>query len=97
MKIQFDRDLQFQQDAIASIVNIFDGQEVFESTFTVHSPEYLDQQSMINDDQLGYTNHLKLSDEKLLQNVHQIQLGNALNLSDPEKIKPDHLDFSIEM
>lgn len=97
MKLQFDRDLQFQKDAIDSIVNIFDGQEIFESTFTVYSPKYLDHQSMISDDQMGYANHLKLSDEKLLQNVHQIQLANALNLSIPQEINPDNLDFSIEM
>jgi len=97
MRIQFDSDLQFQNDAIASIVNIFDGQEVFESTFTVYSPKYINHQGVINDDLMGYANHLKLSDSMILENVHQVQLNNALKLSSPKEINTSGLDFSIEM
>ena len=97
MRIQFDSDLQFQNDAIASIVNIFEGQEVFESTFTVYSPEYIDRQGIINDDAMGYANRVKLSDSKIMQNVHQIQLNKGLKLSSPDEINTKRLDFSIEM
>ncbi len=97
MRIQFDSDLQFQNDAIASIVNIFAGQEVFESTFTVYSPEYIDRQGVINDDAMGYANRLKLPDSKIIQNIHKIQLNNALKLSSPCEINSNRLDFSIEM
>jgi len=97
MRIQFDSDLAFQNDAISSIVNIFNGQEIFKPTFTVYSPEYIDQQGMINDDLMGYANHLRLDNTKILQNVHQVQLNNALRLSQPDEINLNRLDFSIEM
>jgi type III restriction enzyme len=35
MKIQFDSQLRHQSDAIDSIVNIFNGQEICQSNFTV--------------------------------------------------------------
>ena len=41
MKIQFDSSLSYQQDAIDSIVEIFKGQEMCESNFTVYSPEFI--------------------------------------------------------
>ncbi len=44
MKIQFKNDLDYQQDAISSITDIFKGQEVCESNFTVFSPEYIEKQ-----------------------------------------------------
>ncbi len=97
MRIQFDRSLQFQLDAIASIVNIFKGQEKHESIFTVYSPEYINNQAAINHDQIGYANLLKLSREKILRNVHQIQLRNAMRLSSSEEIGENSLDFTIEM
>jgi type III restriction enzyme len=44
MKIQFDSALQYQLDAIGSIVDIFQGQEKCDSNFTVYSPEFLNKQ-----------------------------------------------------
>ena len=97
MKIQFDRSLQFQLDAIASIVDVFRGQEKHEPTFTVYSPEYINNQAVINNDEIGYANELKLPREDILRNVHQIQLSNALKLSTIEEIDKKSLDFTIEM
>ena len=97
MKIQFDRSLQFQLDAIASIVDVFRGQEKHEPTFTVYSPKYINNQAVINNDELGYANELKLSKEDILSNVHQIQLGNALRLSSIGEFDKESLDFTIEM
>ena len=45
MKIKFDSTLDYQQQAIRSIVDIFQGQEVCAANFTVFSPEYIAQQS----------------------------------------------------
>ena len=97
MKIQFDRSLQFQLDAIASIVDVFRGQEKHEPTFTVYSPEYINNQVVINHDEIGYANELRLSDEDILRNVRQIQLSNALKLSSIGEIDEKSLDFTIEM
>ncbi|MDE2673978.1 MAG: DEAD/DEAH box helicase family protein, partial [Paracoccaceae bacterium] len=97
MKIQFDRSLHFQLDAIGSIVDVFRGQEKHESTFTVYSPEYINNQRVINNDEIGFANQLKLSKEEILENVHRIQLSNALGLSTTEEIDIDRLDFTVEM
>ena len=46
MKIQFDSSLNYQHEAIESIVDIFSGQEKCDSNFTVYSPEFLATQIM---------------------------------------------------
>ncbi|MCY4159438.1 MAG: DEAD/DEAH box helicase family protein [Bacteroidetes bacterium] len=97
MKIQFDRNLQFQLDAIASVVDVFYGQEKHESTFTVYSPEHINNQTAIKSNELGYANQLRLSKEEILRNVQQIQLSNALKISTPTEIDENRLDFTIEM
>ena len=48
MKIQFESQLEYQNHAINSIVNIFEGQEICQSNFTVTG---------INDNLLTYHNH----------------------------------------
>ena len=97
MKIQFDRSLQFQLNAMASIVDIFRGQEKYESTFTVHSPQHINNQEEISNDKIGYANQLRLPKEEILENVHEIQLSNALRLSPSEEIDGNCLDFTVEM
>ena len=97
MKIQFDRSLQFQLDAIASIVDVFRGQEKHKSTFTVYSPKYINNQVVISNDEIGYANQLKLSKEEILGNVYQIQLRNALRLSSSKEVDINCLDFTVEM
>lgn len=37
MKLQFDSNLDYQRDAIASIADIFEGQETCQTNFTVKS------------------------------------------------------------
>lgn len=41
MKIQFENSLTYQHDAINTIVDVFKGQEICNSNFTVYSPEFL--------------------------------------------------------
>lgn len=49
MKIQFENNLDYQNYAISSIVNIFEGQEICQSNFTVTG---------ISDNLLTYQNDL---------------------------------------
>ena len=60
------------QDAFNSIVNIFEGQEICESNFTVYSPEFLVKQHSIAFNEIGYGNRLTLGERKLLENVQNI-------------------------
>ena len=97
MKIQFDSTLQYQLDAIHSIVDIFQGQEKCDSNFTVYSPEFIQKQQNISFNEIGYGNRLTLTEGKILENVQQIQLGNGLKPSSSKEINKSHLDFTIEM
>ncbi len=67
MKIKFNPDLDYQREAIDSVVQIFAGQEYCRADFT---------------DDLVIGNHLRLSEEEVLKNVRAIQLRNGLALSD---------------
>ena len=97
MKIQFDSALQYQLDAIGSIVDIFQGQEKCDSNFTVYSPEFLNKQQNLSFNEIGYGNRLTLSEGKLIENVQQIQLGNGLKPSSLKEVDRNHLDFTVEM
>ncbi|WP_418637600.1 type III restriction-modification system endonuclease [Winogradskyella sp.] len=97
MKIQFDAALDYQQEAINAIVDIFQGQEVCEANFTVYSPEFLAKQHNMSFNEIGYGNRLTLSEGKLLENVQNIQLANGLKPSERKEVNRSHLDFTIEM
>jgi len=75
MKLKFDANQQFQKDAIDSIVDIFDGQELRHSEFTAFKHNDAMFGAM---NELGYGNKLDLTDEDLLKNVIEIQDRNKL-------------------
>ena len=97
MKIQFDSTLQYQLDAIGSIVDIFQGQEKCDSNFTVYSSDFLNKQQNLSFNEMGCGNRLIISEGKLIENVQQIQLGNGLKPSSPKEVDRNHLDFTVEM
>lgn len=99
MKIKFESELPYQHEAINAVVDIFQGQELCTSNFTVFSPEYLSKQKMLNFKQVGYANKLQLIDAytQILRNTQRIQLRNGLKPSIPNEVDIKHLDFSIEM
>lgn len=93
MKIQFESNLEYQDLAINSIVDIFEGQEVCQSNFSIVN-QYTKGQKTISDyDNLGIGNRLELLDDEILNNVQNIQLRNGL----PQSKKLGSMDFSVEM
>jgi type III restriction enzyme len=100
MKIRFNAELQYQQDASASVVDIFQGQEIGQSNFTV-SPLLFESTPLTEayeavghtQSDLGVGNRLRLLDEDVLKNVRQIQLRNGLEPSE----KLGSMDFAVEM
>ena len=97
MKIKFESGLEYQHDAINSIVDIFSGQEICNSNFTVYSPEYIAKQHSLELNQIGFANKLTLPEDKILENVQKIQLRNGLKPSIEKELDKKLLDFSIEM
>ncbi len=91
MKIKFNPDLGFQREAIDSIVDVFRGQETYQTNFTV-APLQKTSQMQLDFSELGIGNRLKLLEEDILENVCNIQLRNGLCPSD----KLNSMDFTVE-
>lgn len=88
MKIKFDEQ-QYQLDAVNSIVDIFDGQPVKVSNFSVGAGHILGQQQT----ELGIGNKLELSEQEILENIQTIQKGNHLKKSNVIQ----DWNFTVEM
>lgn len=101
MKIKFDNNLSYQQDAIEAVVDVFKGQETCHSNFTVYSPDFLANLTLFNQEDsvnaLGHANKLQLTEGQVLENIQLIQLRNGLKPSLKEEIDRNLLDLSVEM
>ncbi|MFA8439958.1 type III restriction-modification system endonuclease [Pueribacillus sp. YX66] len=76
MKFKFDEQ-QYQLDAIQAITDIFEGQTVKVSNFTVSMGNIVGQEVT----ELGIGNKLELSEAELLENVQKIQMRYHLKKS----------------
>ena len=95
MKLHFEDDLDYQRAAIESVVNLFKGQEISRSEFTVtfqadSSPNF---SLGMEESQLGIGNRLMLIDEEIAENLCKIQLTNGLRPT--ENLVSG--DFTVEM
>ena len=93
MKFQFEPDLEYQQDAIAAVCDLFRGQEVCRGEFTVvHGVDEAGLPGLVEND-LGVGNLLTLPDDAILSNLKEVQSRNGL-------LPAPHLesrDFTVEM
>ena len=102
MKLHFESDLPYQAAAIEAVCDLFRGQEVCRSVFTVTAQALTDagQQSFEGKQftaEGGIGNALQLLvDEELSENLQKVQLRNGLPPSDALKAK-QALDFTVEM
>jgi type III restriction enzyme len=103
MKLHFESDLPYQSAAINAVCDLFRGQEVCRSVFTVTAPALSDSgtQKTFEGKQFtesgGIGNALQLViDEELNDNLQNVQLRNGLPPSEPLKTK-QALDFTVEM
>ena len=71
MKLQSNPNLDLQLEAINSIVDIFEGQELCRTNFTVASLKVEKQRELpFDENDLGVGNRLRLLDEDVLKNVN---------------------------
>jgi len=94
MKLKFNSDLDYQKDAVNSILGIFEGQEVRQINFSVpaiNNDKELDLFRTQSD--LGIGNKLELLEDELLENVCKTQLKQGLKQSD----ELGSMDFTVEM
>ena len=92
MKLQFDKNLEYQQQAIASVVDLFRGQTPMQTNFTVSA---YNGQIGLFDTENGIGNRLELDEEEILKNLQEVQLRNGLPQT--KSLKTGKYDFDIDM
>lgn len=91
MKLQFDANLHYQEQAVSAVVDLFRGQTPRQSGFTITN--YSDQGTMFTDNGVG--NRLELGEDEILENLQAVQLRNGLPQT--KTLKKGAYDFDIEM
>ncbi len=91
MKLHFEPDLDFQHDAIEAVCDLFRGQEICRTEFTVTAESQLELGETQNE--LGIGNRLQLLDDEIIANLHDVQLRNGLRPSSSLASG----DFTVEM
>lgn len=89
MKIQFDSSQQYQLDATAAVVDLFEGQPLAQGRFEVS----LDAARGEMFSESGRGNALSITEETLLSNLHTVQARNGI----PPSPSLEGRHFSIEM
>jgi type III restriction enzyme len=94
MKLHFEPNLDYQLHAIEAVCDLFRGQEICRTEFTVtrDTGDLQDRLAFAQTD-LGIGNRLTLLDEELLANLHAIQLRHGL----PPSSSLASGDFTVEM
>ena len=92
MKLKFDANLEYQEQAVSSVVDLFKGQTPKKSNFTV---AFHDMQVDMFSSNNGIGNKLELIEEEILENLHEVQLRNGLPES--KVLRKGEYDFDIEM
>jgi type III restriction enzyme len=95
MKLHFEDNLDYQHAAIESVVDLFKGQEINRTEFTVtHRSGDAAQGSFgITESALGIGNKLELLDDEILENMRAVQLRGGLRPA--ESLTSG--DFTVEM
>ena len=94
MKLQFDANLEYQEQAVSSVVDLFRGQTPKQSNFTVSLYNTMEGQGTFFST-TGIGNKLELDEEDILDNLNEVQLRNGLKQS--AALEHGKYDFDIEM
>jgi len=88
MKLTFESNLQYQQEAIKSVTDLFEGQPMEDSSIKSEISE-LDTYAHI----YSYGNRLVISEDQILKNLQSVQKRNEITVTD----KLNGMHFSVEM
>lgn len=88
MKLSFESNLHYQQEAISSITGLFEGQPIGNGLMQIEISE-LDTYAHI----YSYGNRLVISENQILENLQSIQKKNEINVSS----QLEGMHFSVEM
>ena len=90
MKLKFDPSLQYQQDAINAVVNIFDGQPFVQTGAMAFQSLQI---GGLFQTELGIGNRLTLPEDEVLKNLRAVQEANGIESID----ELQGMEFSLEM
>lgn len=95
MKLHFEPDLDYQHTAIEAVCDLFRGQEINRTEFTVtrQAAGGVQQELGLVENALGIGNRLTLLDDEIISNLNEIQLRNGL----PPSTSLASGDFTVEM
>lgn len=97
MKLKFDAHLEYQQEAISAITDLFEGLPPKQGEFEI---SFSPQEGMLGFSELGVGNQLQLDEEQLFKNLHRVQERNNISKS-PRLFEAgdtyEFPNFSIEM
>lgn len=94
MKLHFEPNLDFQLHAVEAVCDLFKGQEIRRTEFTVvRDPTATQRRMEFDQTDLGIGNRLTLLDDQLLKNLQNVQLRNGL--APAEALASG--DFTVEM
>ena len=88
MKLTFEPNLEYQQEAVGAVVGLFEGQTLEDSDY-----RYGMREDGLFDVIDGVGNHLVLTNEQLLANLQKVQQRNGIDISN----SLDGMHFSVEM
>ena len=92
MKLQFEPNLDYQIEAIEAVCDLFRGQEMCRTEFTV-TKSVAGQTADLFESDLGLGNRLSLLDDEILKNLNDVQLRGGLAQSGALTSG----DFTVEM
>jgi type III restriction enzyme len=94
MKLHFEPDLDFQLQAIEAVCDLFRGQEICRTDFTVTRQALGGQFALaFAQNDLGIGNRLSLLDDEILKNLNDVQIRNGIAPSSTLSSG----DFTVEM
>ena len=77
MTLKFESHLEYQDDAVNSICDIFEGEEIFQSNFSI-TPIKGEESALFQRATIGIGNSIKMIEEDMLANMQRIQLRNGV-------------------
>lgn len=98
MKFKFE-ELEYQKKAINSVLDLFEGQETGQSVFTVENNMHqigIEENLTADGYSVGIGNRLDLTDDELMQNMHNVQLHNGLPQTSEHDNKYPEFDINME-
>lgn len=98
MKIKFDSEQIFQKEAVASIVDLFDGQPLNKVDFAVEINTSVDNgQGSLFQSELGIGNNIIINPTAIYNNLTGVLDNNDLDLIDKDGFQDNGMNFSVEM